>query len=117
MMCTPAWIVEPAPIFTSSPIVAKGCTLTSAPSMAVGLTAASRLIPTRFAVRRGRKWLTMRENAWCESSTWMAGVPSGTNDRGQTTADARLPARLRARSVESIIVIWPGKASCREAAP
>ena len=63
MMWTPEWIVEPSPIVTPSPMVANGWISTSLPIVAVGLTAASGLMPIRAASGRGQKWLTMAANA------------------------------------------------------
>ena len=53
MIVAPEWMVEPAPISTSSPIVAPGCTSTSAASRAPGLTVAAGLMPIRGAGAAG----------------------------------------------------------------
>ena len=78
MIWTPEWIVEPAPMLTSSPMVASGWTSTSAASFAVGLTHGQRADADPAAAGgRGWKKATTRAKARWASSTWMAGSPAG----------------------------------------
>ena len=117
MMWTPEWIVEPAPMVTSSPMVAKGWMSTFAADL--GGRADHRQRADADARHRPRRTEMAHDGGERPMDVVdLDGRQSrGVKLAGATTAAARQFSRRWFFSAWSTSVIWPGSASRSVAAP